>query len=83
MTRAEAKALQKKYDMCIVRHPITNEAGGTVRLVSDYNVPELDELAGKDISPCAMFIKYPGPWSVWYDLICPKSWFDLWGWVDD
>lgn len=83
MKRNEAKALQKKYGMEILRNPITSEAWG-LRIDADNYIPELDDLAKADISPCALEPDYSfAPEYVIYKLVCPKSWFDLWGWADE
>ena len=91
MTRNEAKALQAKYNMEILRDPITIEAHA-LYLETEQPISELDDLA--DISrrsngcaPCYMEANYEvynatGS-GVTYKLSCPTTWFDLWGWVDE
>lgn len=82
MKRSEAKELQKKYGLEIMRNPVTGEAWGLRIDASEY-IPELDDLAKADIAPCAMKPDYSlAPESVIYELVCPKNWFDLWGWAD-
>lgn len=78
MTKTEAKALQKKYNMIILRHPITNEASA-LYLESDDDIPELDALAGKPLGMCYMEATYTDA-EARYKLFCPTTWFDLWGW---
>lgn len=91
MTRNEAKALQAKHSMEILRNPITGEAHA-LYLETEQPIPELDDLA--DISrrsnccaPCYMEANcevYNATGSgVTYKLSCPTTWFDLWGWVDE
>lgn len=84
MKRAEAKALASKYGMRILREPITHEAWG-LYLESSECIKELDALANQEINPCAMVADYSCEeiGVVTYKLICPTSWFDLWGWVDE
>ncbi len=91
MTRNEAKALQAKHNMEILRNPITSEARA-LYLEAEQPISELDDLA--DISrrsngcaPCYMEANYEvynatGS-GVTYKLSCPTTWFDLWGWVDE
>ena len=91
MTRNEAKALQEKYNMDILRDPITSEARA-LYLEAEQTISELDDLA--DISrrsngcaPCYMEANYEvynatGS-GVTYKLSCPTTWFDLWGWADE
>lgn len=91
MTRNEAKALQAKHNMEILRDPITSEARA-LYLEAEQPISELDDLA--DISrrsngcaPCCMEANYEvynatGS-GVTYKLSCPTTWFDLWGWVDE
>lgn len=91
MTRNEAKALQEKHNMEILRDPITSEARA-LYLETARPISELDDLA--DISrrsngcaPCCMDANYEvynatGS-GVTYKLSCPTTWFDLWGWVDE
>ena len=78
MKKAEAKALQEKYGMEILRNPITKQAWALF-LRSAENIPELDGMAEKDVSPCAMQAFYLDD-EVQYELVCPEQWFDLWGW---
>ena len=80
MKRTEAKALQTRYGMEILRHPITSEAWA-LSLVSAAQIPELDDLVNTDLYPCMMQVEYID--QVYYRLICPTNWFDLWGWIDD
>lgn len=80
MTKDQAKELQEKYGMQIMRHYITNEGGGLYVDTPDL-IPELDALADADLGPrmaCrrSLFID-----TYRYELILPKSWFDLWGWA--
>lgn len=83
MKRSEAKALQDKYGMEILRNPVTNEAWA-LRLEASQYIPEFDDLEKADIAPCVLEPDYSlAPESVIYKLVCPKSWFDLWGWADE
>ena len=67
--------------MQILRNPITSEAWA-LHLVTAEDLPELDALAEKDLEPCQMVASY-SPGRTEYKLICPTSWFDLWGWADE
>lgn len=80
MKRTEAKALQTKYSMEILRNPITSEAWA-LGLASATPIPELDDLADADLSPCIMQAEYTD--RAYYKLVCPTNWFDLWGWADE
>ena len=82
MTRNEAKELQSKYGMEILRNPITGEAWG-LYLVSASCIKELGDLANADILPCAMEACYHTPDYITYTLACPKKWFDRCGWADE
>ena len=83
MKRSEAKALQEKYGMEILRHPVTSEAWG-LGIETDVCIPELDRLVRTDIWPCVMTASYMTPEDgAIYRLDCPTSWFDLWGWADE
>ena len=83
MKRIEAKTLQKKYGMEIMRNPITSEAWG-LYISTDRCIPELDALSKQDIYPCAMEVCYNHPEDgALYRLACPTSWFDLYGWADE
>lgn len=84
MKRAEAKALANKYGMRILREPITKEAWG-LYLESQECIEELDAMAHQEIDPCFLEADYgcQDVGVVRYTLICPTSWFDLWGWVDE
>lgn len=84
MTRDTAKELQRKYNMEITRHPVTSEAWA-LTVDSEDLIPELDDLAdgAPDIAlPCAMTRALYGD-TYRYQLACPTSWFDLWGWADE
>lgn len=83
MTKAEAKALQQEHGMEILRHPITGEAWA-LYLETTHPIQALDDLSHQDISPCVMEPNYTLQEEnhVTYKLICPTSWFDLWGWKD-
>lgn len=91
MTRNDAKALQAKYNMEILRHPITSEAIA-LYLETEQPIQELDDLAESSRScngcaPCYMETSYEvynatGS-GVTYKLHCPTPWFDLWGWADE
>lgn len=84
MTRDIAKDLQRKYNMEITRNPVTSEAWA-LTVNSDDLIPELDDLAdgAPDIAlPCAMTRVLYGD-TYRYQLACPMSWFDLWGWADE
>lgn len=84
MKRAEAKALANKYGMRILREPITHEAWG-LYLEAPECIEELDSLANQDIFPCILEADYgcQDVGLVTYKLVCPTSWFDLWGWADE
>ncbi len=83
MTKTEAKALQAKYNMEILRNPITSEAWA-LGLSSQKYIPELDDLAATSpdsLCPCAVTADYSSPGYTYYRVICPTSWFDLYGWA--
>ena len=83
MKKAEAKALQERYNMEIMREPVTREAWG-VYTESANLIPELDELAdgnGADLLPCACLREWNGG-GYTYKLICPTAWFNLCGWKE-
>ena len=82
MEKIKAKAMQEQYGMEILRHPVTGEAWG-LYLVSDHCIKDLDDLAGADITPCAMKACYDAADHISYTLACPTDWFDLWGWAED
>lgn len=83
MTKTEAKTLQAKYNMEILRHPITSEAWA-LGLSSPQYIPELDDLAADktdSLHPCTVTADYSVPGHTYYRVICPKHWFDLYGWA--
>lgn len=83
MTKSEAKAIQQEYGMEILRHPVTGEAWA-LYLETAHHIQTLDALAAQDLAPCAMVADY-GLQSIdkiTYKLVCPTTWFDLWGWRD-
>ena len=77
MEKAEAKALQDKYGMEILRNPVTKAAWALY--LRSKPIAELDELVKKDVYPCSMQVFYLEN-EVLYELVCPEEWFDLWGW---
>jgi hypothetical protein len=81
MTRARAKELQKKYGMEIMRHYITRQGFG-LYVQSENRIPELDELAADRTTPI-LANHVEEPYLTTYELYCPTSWFDLWGWADE
>lgn len=81
MTRSDAKTLQAKYGMEILRDPITSEAWA-LYLNAGRRIPELDSLVEKDVLPCSMDAVIGDGFAV-YKLVCPTPWFDLWGWADE
>lgn len=83
MKKSEAQALQQEYGMDILRHPITNEAWA-LYLETSHPIQALDDLVHQDIWPCVMEPNYSLQEvdQITYTLICPTSWFDLWGWRD-
>lgn len=82
MTRNEAKKIQSKYGMEILRHPVTGEAWG-LHKVSNHCIKELDDLTNAGILPCAMEVCYHAPDYITYTLACPVKWFDRCGWADE
>lgn len=86
MTRNEVKALAEKYNMEILRNPITREAH-SVMCDSEELIPELDALAEQTaadgVLPCGVMRENMGDLFYRYTIVCPTSWFDLWGWADE
>lgn len=83
MTKTEAKALQAKYNMEILRNPITAEAWA-LGLSSEKYIAELDDLASTfpdSLRPCAVTADYSVLGYTYYRVVCPTSWFDLYGWA--
>jgi hypothetical protein len=79
MTKAEAMALATKYNMEILRHPVTNEAWA-IQCNSKELIPELDKLTDSLCLPCTVTRKLFCEDTYIYTLVCPKTWFDLYGW---
>ena len=85
MTKNELKALSEKYGMEIMRDPITNQAWG-LSLETALDIPEVDALCDSDTYHTVSATKAYGAYEAvsgthYYTVYCPKSWFDLWGWV--
>lgn len=83
MTKTEVKALQAKYNMEILRNPITDEAWA-LGLSSEKYIAELDDLTSTlpgSLCPCAVTADYSVPGYTYYRVVCPASWFDLYGWA--
>lgn len=78
MTKSELKAIAKTYGMEIGRDPITREA---FCVYGNYEeeIPELTKICNEDTSPVVGTVNY-APGAILYKLVCPTSWFDLWGW---
>nr|DAQ55097.1 MAG TPA: hypothetical protein [Caudoviricetes sp.] len=83
MKKSEAKALQQEYHMEILRHPVTSEAWA-LYLETAQPIQALDDLATQELTPCAMVADYSLQEidKITYKLVCPTSWFDLWGWTE-
>lgn len=79
MKKSEAQAIQAKYNMEIIRDPITGEAWA-LYLEASSPIKELDDLAAADLNPCAMVASYTTASDITYKLACPSNWFNLWGW---
>lgn len=78
MTKEKAKEIAEKYQMEIMRNPVTSEAWG-LWVDSDSLIAELDALTECNEKNWActretMADEYR------YKLILPANWFDLWGW---
>lgn len=81
MTKKELIAIAEKYDMELIRNPITGEAWCYKLKTSDY-IDELDKIAdadSKEILPCAATREdFFGEWKI-YTIIFPSDWANLWG----
>lgn len=78
MKKSELKAIADKYNMQILRNPITQEAHG-LTVDSEEEIPELDELAERiEYNPVQVIRTYDIRYH--YTIEAPTSWFDLWGW---
>lgn len=83
MTKTEARNLADKYGMEILRNPITSEAWA-LYTESPASIPELDRIADScDANPYSnvQFVRTNNTGVTTYKMVCPTSWFDLWGWV--
>ena len=80
MYKTELKTIADKYGIAILRNPITSEAYGLI-LETPAEIPDLSEIVkGMTTPPVVGTIEYTGDICVTYKIICPTSWFDLWGW---
>jgi hypothetical protein len=83
MNKTTAKALAEKYEMKVLRNPVTSEAWA-VSVESDELIPELDAYADapadnvRGDNTAIVERTYAGTYT--YKIICPTRWFDLWGW---
>lgn len=85
MKKNELKAICDKYDMEILREPITGEAHG-LRLITAADIPELDALCDCEPYDNVSATKEYGVYQATegkhlYTVYCPTNWFDLHGWV--
>lgn len=81
MTKAEVRVIADKYNMQILRDPVTREAHG-VWIDTANRIPELDPYADSADPaqlPCGVTRVLQGE-KYRYTIECPTSWFDLWGW---
>lgn len=88
MKKENMRAIAEKYDMEILRNPITREAWG-LYLKTDREIPELDKIVANSNDHYyshgfnAIFAeRWYSFGDVVYRIACPKRWFDLYGWVD-
>lgn len=83
MDKATAKRLAEKYNMEILRNPITSEAWGVI-VETDELIPELDAYADAALETYmgdnTAIVERTYAVTYTYKIICPTRWFDLWGW---
>lgn len=84
MTKIEVKAIADKYNMTILRNPVTSEAHG-VYCDTENDIPELDAISNTvdwhNPAPGQVAVERQAFGPVYrYTIHCPTSWFDLWGW---
>lgn len=87
MTKIEVKAIADKYNMTILRNPVTSEAHG-VYCDTENDIPELDAISNTvdwhNPAPGQVAVERQAFGPVYrYTIHCPTSWFDLWGWREE
>lgn len=87
INKATAMELAERYNMEILRHPITREAWG-IMCETNEPIPELDEYEANPPEYMAALscgvverVCFADD-DIRYTIYCPTSWFDLWGWRD-
>ncbi len=79
MTKATMQSIADKYNMTILRQPITREAFG-VMVETDDLIPELDAIVNEDKIAAVVGERYWLGDAYRYSFYCSTDWFDLWGW---
>ena len=80
MKKAELKAIADRYEMEIVRHPVTDEFT-CLFLKTENLIPELDEVVERTVFDNVKGIRELGFDGFYrYRIYPPNNWFDLWGW---
>jgi hypothetical protein len=79
MTKATMQSIADKYNMTILRQPITREAFG-VMVETDDLIPELDAIVDEGDYTVSAVRELYGNDTYRYRIFCPTDWFDLWGW---
>ena len=79
MTKATMQSISDKYNMTILRQPITREAFG-VMVETDDLIPELDAIVNADSYAVPAVRELYGNDTYRYSFYCPTDWFDLCGW---